>query len=170
MLTPEQLRFLFEYTQWANGKILDACAELSPEQFTREMGSSFSSVRDTLVHLYGAMWIWRERFLGHSPAKLPAGGTIAGFASARAKLEEIDQEYLGYLSGLTPADLERVLEYKNLAGEQVSNTVGQALHQLTNHATYHRGQIVTLLRQLGAKAPSTDLIIYYRKMGKGARA
>ena len=81
----------------------------------------------------------------------------------RAKLEEMDRYYLEYVAKLTPADLERIIRYKSLAGEEFSNPLWQILHQLSNHATYHRGQVVTLLRQLGAKAVSTDLIGFYRE-------
>ena len=88
----------------------------------------------------------------------------------RAKLEEMDHYYIDYVSKLTQQDLERVIRYKNLTGEEFSNPLWQILHQLSNHATYHRGQIVTLLRQLGAKPVSTDLIVFYREQAAAARA
>ena len=58
MVTPELLRFLFQYNAWADRRLLDACASLTNEQFTRNLGSSFSSVRYTVTHLYGAEWVW----------------------------------------------------------------------------------------------------------------
>ncbi len=61
---------MFQYNHWADRRMLDACAALTNEQFTRDLGSSFSSVRDTLAHLYGAEWIWNERFKGRSPSAL----------------------------------------------------------------------------------------------------
>ena len=170
MVTPELLRFLFQYNAWADRRLLDACAPLSTEQFTRNLGSSFSSVRDTVTHLYGAEWVWNERFHGRSPSALVSGAGYPDLASIRAKLEEMDQYYIEYVSKLTPQDLDRVIRYKGFTGEEFSNPLWQSLHQLTNHASYHRGQVVTMLRQLGVKPVSTDLIVYYREQAAAARA
>ncbi|HTC62422.1 MAG TPA: DinB family protein [Candidatus Saccharimonadales bacterium] len=163
MVTPELLRFLFQYNQWADRRILDACASLSNEQFTRNLGSSFSSVRDTAAHLYGAEYVWNERINGRSPTALVTGAGFLDLASVRDKLEEMDAYYIDYVSKLTQQDLDRVIRYKGFTGEEFSNPLWQSLHQLTNHASYHRGQITTMLRQLGVKPVSTDLIGYYRE-------
>jgi uncharacterized damage-inducible protein DinB len=170
MVTLELLRLLFQYNQWADRRMVDACSALTNEQFTRDLGSSFRSVRDTLVHLYGAEWVWNERIEGRSPTSLVAGTGFPDLASVRTKLEEMDTFYIDYVSCLTPQDLERVIHYKSFAGDEFSNPLWQTLHQLTNHASYHRGQIITLLRQLGAKPVTTDLIAYYRERAAAARA
>ena len=67
-MTPELTRTLFAYDAWANRRSLEACATLTPEQFTRDLGSSFPSVRDTLAHLVGAQFVWLERFHGRVPS------------------------------------------------------------------------------------------------------
>ena len=97
MLTPELLRFLFQYNLWADRRTLDACAPLTNEQFTRDLGSSFGSVRDTLAHLYGAEWVWNERFLGRSPSGLPSASAYPDLAAVRSKLEEMDRYYLEFV-------------------------------------------------------------------------
>jgi uncharacterized damage-inducible protein DinB len=170
MLTSEQLRFLFQYNLWADRRTLDACAALTNEQFTRDLGSSFGSVRDTVVHLYGAEWLWNERLQGRLPSGLPPTSAYADLSALRAKLEEMDRYYIDFVSNLTPQDLGRIIRYTNLAGEQRADPAWQILHQLTNHATYHRGQVVTLLRQLGAKAVSTDLIRFYHEDAASVQA
>ena len=170
MVTPELLRFMFQYNAWADRRLLDACGQLSNEQFTRNLGSSFSSVRDTVAHLYGAEWVWNERFHGHSPTALVSGAGFPDLASIRVKLEEMDQYFIDFVSKMTQQDADRVIRYKSFSGEEFSNPLWQSLHQLTNHATYHRGQVVTLLRQLGVKPVSTDLIMYYREQAAAARA
>jgi uncharacterized damage-inducible protein DinB len=164
MVTPELLRFLFQFNQWADRRMLDACGALSSEQFTRNLGSSFSSVRDTAAHLYGAEYVWNERIHGRSPTALVSGAGFPDLAAVREKLEEMDAYYIDYVSKLTQQDLDRVIRYKGFTGEEFSNPLWQSLHQLTNHASYHRGQITTMLRQLGAKGVSTDLIGYYREL------
>jgi uncharacterized damage-inducible protein DinB len=170
MVTPELLRLLFQYNQWADQRMLDACSSLTNEQFTRDLGSSFRSVRDTLAHIYGAEWVWNERIEGRSPASHVTGAAFPDLASVRVKLEEMDSFFIEYVSRLTPQDLERVIHYKSFAGEEFSNPIWQTLHQLTNHASYHRGQLTTLLRQLGAKPVTTDLIAFYRERAAAARA
>jgi uncharacterized damage-inducible protein DinB len=170
MVTPELLKFMFQYNAWADRRILDACSALTNEQFTRNLGSSFSSVRDTVVHLYGAEWVWNERFNGRSPSALLSRAGFPDLASIRGKLEEMDQFYIDYVSRMTQEDLDRVIRYKVFTGDEFSNPLWQSLHQLTNHASYHRGQVTTLLRQLGAKPVPTDLIMYYRELAAAARA
>lgn len=170
MVTPELLRTLFQYNAWADRRLLDACSSLTNEQFLRNLGSSFSSVRDTVAHLYGAEWVWNERIQGRSPSSLVSGAGFPDLASIRGKLEEMDQFYIDYVSKLTQQDLDRVMQYKTFSGDEFSNPLWQSLHQLTNHASYHRGQIVTMLRQLGVKPVSTDLIGFYREQAAAARA
>jgi uncharacterized damage-inducible protein DinB len=170
MVTPELLRLLYQFNAWADRRLLDACGALSHEQFTRNLGSSFSSVRDTLVHLYGAEWVWNERFQGRSPSSLVSGAGYPDLASVRAKLEEMDRYYIDFVSKLTQQDLDRVIRYKSFSGDEFSNPLWQSLHQVSNHATYHRGQVITMLRQLGVKPVSTDLIMYYREQPAAARA
>jgi uncharacterized damage-inducible protein DinB len=170
VITSDYALLLFQYNQWANRKILDACAALSPEQFTKDLGTSFQSVRGTLAHIYGAEWVWQERIGGRWHPNLPAASDFPDCAFVRAKLEEKDRELIDYVSKLTPAEIDSVLQYKNLDGKEFSSPIWQILHQLSNHGTYHRGQIVTLLRQLGAKGVSTDVIGFYRERAAAAKA
>jgi uncharacterized damage-inducible protein DinB len=57
-MSPEQIRILYDYNAWANHRSLDAAAALGAEQFVKPLGSSFSSVRDTLAHIWGSEWLW----------------------------------------------------------------------------------------------------------------
>lgn len=163
MLTPEQARTLFAYDSWANRRILDVCAPLSTEQFTRDLGSSFGSVRGTLAHILGAEWLWLERFRGRSHGSIPSADQYPDLASLRARWTQFEGDLLSYVNGLSPADLERSFDYKDTKGTPHSSLLWQTLQHLANHSTYHRGQVTTLLRQLGAKPVSTDMIGFYRE-------
>jgi len=167
-MTPEDCRLLFEYNAWANRQILDSCDALSDEQFTRNLGSSFPSVRDTLAHIAAAQWIWSERFAGQTPAGPPDWYKSAGRAALRERLAALDRSLIDFTSRLGPADPERIIEYRNMAGQPSAQPLWQPLQHLANHSTYHRGQIVTMLRQLGAAPPHTDLIVFYREREKKA--
>jgi uncharacterized damage-inducible protein DinB len=162
-MTPDDMRLLYDYNAWANHRALDAASALTREQFTHSLGSSFSSVRDTLAHICGAEWLWMERFQGRSPAALP---DTQQFATAAALQEHwLGQEpaLLAFVKGLTQEDLDRTMEYKSLKFGMYRNALWQSMQHVVNHGTYHRGQVTTLLRQLGAQPVLTDLMHFYHE-------
>ena len=169
-MTPEEIRLLYDYNAWANRRSLDAAAALTPEQFTRPMGSSFSSVRDTLAHIFGAEWIWLERFQGRSPASLPDIAQYADIRSLGESWGEFEPRLLNFVRGLTQSDLDHVMEYKTLKFGVYSNPLWQSMQHLVNHGSYHRGQVTTMLRQLGAQPILTDLMHFYRERAVAAKA
>jgi uncharacterized damage-inducible protein DinB len=169
-MTPEEIRLLYDYNAWANHRSLDAAARLNAEQFTKPMGSSFSSVRDTLAHICGAEWIWLERFQGRSPGSLPDHTQFADLASLRARWTEQETRLLAFVGALSQRDLDRVLEYKTLKFGVYRNPLWQSMQHLVNHGSYHRGQVTTLLRQLGAEPILTDLMHFYREKSAAAGA
>jgi uncharacterized damage-inducible protein DinB len=162
-MNPEYFALLFDYNAWANHLLLDACAPLTNAEFARDLRSSFSSLRDTLAHIAGGEWLYFERFFrGRSPGKLPSGSDYPDLASLRARWTQIESDLLAGIAGLTAADLERVIEYRNTRGTPYENSIAELLQHVLNHSTYHRGQVTTLLRQLGAKPATNDLIYFFR--------
>jgi uncharacterized damage-inducible protein DinB len=161
----EDVRLLYTYNSWANHRTLGSCAELSLEQFTRDLGSSFRSVRDTLAHIYGAEWIWLERWHGRIPSALPSPADFPDFDSVRSRWAQHEANLDSFIVSLTPRELERVIKYKNTQGTPFEGPLWPMLQHVVNHSSYHRGQIATLLRQLGAKPVSTDLILFHREHG-----
>ncbi|PYT55612.1 MAG: damage-inducible protein DinB [Acidobacteria bacterium] len=169
-MTPEEMRMLYDYNAWANHRAMDAASKLTAEQFVQPMGSSFASVRDTLAHIYGAEWIWLERFQGRSPSSLPETAQFKDAASLRERWNEHETRLLAFVNGLTQADLDRVMEYKTLKFGVYRNPLWQSMQHLVNHGSYHRGQVTTLLRQLGAQPILTDLMHFYRERATAAGA
>lgn len=159
----DDFRLLYDFNSWANHRALDACAALSDEQFTKDMGNSFRSVRDTLFHICGAEWIWLERWHGRSPGAIPSAADYPNLEAVRRRWAEVERDLLDYVASLTPEDLQRVVNFKTIAGAAYSIPLWQCLQHLANHGTYHRGQITTMLRQLGAKPVGTDMIGFYRE-------
>ncbi len=166
----EDVRTLYDYNAWANHRVLGACAAVSPGDFTRDLASSFPSLRDTLAHLYGAEWVWLERWHGRTPTALPSGVDFPDLETTARRMAEVDRNLIDYVASLRAGDLERVLEIKTTAGVPFAQPLWQMLQHVANHSTYHRGQVTTLLRQLGAKAVSTDLIGFYRERAAQAKA
>jgi uncharacterized damage-inducible protein DinB len=169
-MTPQEMRVLFEYNSWANHRSLEAASRLETEQFVHPLGSSFGSVRDTLAHIYGGEWIWLERFQGRSPSSLPDSTQFRDIGSLREHWDELEARLLTFVNGLTQTDLDRAMEYKTLKFGVYSNPLWQSMQHLVNHGSYHRGQVTTLLRQLGAQPIATDLMHFYRERAVAARA
>jgi uncharacterized damage-inducible protein DinB len=158
----DEIRHLCVYNRWATERMLDAASQLSEEQFSQDMGSSFPSIRDTLVHIMSAEWVWLSRLQGSSPASMPEPWKAMSLEEITPLWEQVDRSLQDLVAGLAEPDLEQPISYRNTAGQDFVSTRGQMLRHVVNHSTYHRGQITTMLRQLGAAAPTTDLIVYYR--------
>src|SRR6266436_5827196 len=143
-MSPEEMRLLYDYNAWANRRSLTAAAALAPEQFTKPMGSSSSSLPDTTQY--------------------PDVATLG------ERWGEFEPRLLNFVRALTQSDLDRVMEYKTLKFGVYSNPLWQSMQHLVNHGSYHRGQVTTLLRQLGAPAILTDLMHFYRERAVAAKA
>lgn len=160
-----ELKRLLSYTDWANGAILDATAALTPEQLTRDLRSSFASVLDTLRHIAESDWIWLRRWNGVSPTEPPAW-KIATHADVRARWQDIMSERRAYLAPLDDGAMKRIVTYRRLDGSEHRNHLWELLLHIVNHSTYHRGQITTMLRQLGTRTIATDITRWYREQAR----
>jgi len=162
---------LLDYHYWARDRVLDAVAALSPEQFTRDLGSSFKSVRDTLVHLYAAEWAWHSRWQGVSPTAMLPMDQFPDLESIRRQWREHETKVRALVDSLGEAGITRVFEYRTLNGQPGASEFWQMLQHVVNHGSYHRGQVTTMLRQLGVAPPkSMDMIAFYReRTAAGAR-
>jgi len=130
------------------------------------MGNSFSSVRDTFSHILGAEWIWLERWQGRSPKTLLDGASFPTVQSLESRWETVERDQAQFIEALTSQRLVEELPYLNQGGQRYSYPLWQQMVHVVNHSSYHRGQITTLLRQLGAEAASTDLLVYYDETPK----
>jgi uncharacterized damage-inducible protein DinB len=164
--SPEQIATLFDYTCWASRKTLESAAALSSEEFLRPIGGSFGSVQATLAHLYGADWVWLERWHGRSPRALPKAGELESFELLKERWHEVQDGQRAFVETMTAARTDEPLTYVNFAGQTFTYPLSESLFHVANHGTYHRGQIATLLRQLGKKAVSTDYLRWIDTGGK----
>ena len=155
------LRELYDYNRWANHRALAAAGKLDGERFVRAMGNSFSSVRDTLAHVLSAEWIWMERWQGHWPKAMLNADDFPTVESLQTRWKSLEQDRDRFLESVTPERLRDRLAYINRAGEGYAYPLWQQMVHVVNHSTYHRGQITTMLRQLGAEPMSTDFVEYY---------
>jgi len=169
LMTYDDLRLLIDYHYWARDRVLEAVAAITPEQFTRPMGNSFSSLRDTVAHICAAERIWITRLKCEKPQGLQKPDRLPDVDAARKEWAELESEMREQLARLGPEAVERTIEYQDLRGNVQSDVLWQMLQHVVNHGTYHRGQITTMLRQLDAAPPkSMDLIAFYRERKRKA--
>ncbi len=155
----EHIKHIWLYNQWANAKLF---AAIPIELADVEIKSSFNSIRKTVYHLWDAETVWLERMMDKPLTPWPASAQFTGtFEEAFAKIKEQEDIYTQFIEQI---DLSQHIIYKNLKGQDFSNTYFEILSHVFNHSTFHRGQLVTMLRQAGVtEIPQTDLIAYYRK-------
>jgi uncharacterized damage-inducible protein DinB len=161
-----EIRTLFEFNRWANDKLLEAVSGLTHEELTRDMSTSYQSILGTLLHIFWAEWLWLERCLGRSPGQhdLPVSD-LNDAAAVGTRWRALEEEQRRFVGALTPELLARRIAYRNFAGETWEYTLAHTMQHVVNHSTYHRGQVVTLLRQLGRKPPMTDFLYYFDELG-----
>lgn len=163
-MNAEYLKLLVDFHYWARDRMLLAAGALTTEQYARPMGNSFSSVRDTLNHIYHAEWIWYSRWNGVSPTAFPSPDDLPDLAALRAEWTGLEGKLRAFLQTGGTTELAQVIAYKLMSGNEGASPLWQMVAHVVNHATYHRGQVTTMLRQLGAApAQSTDMITFFRE-------
>src|ERR1043166_1258833 len=113
-MNAQDLHALMDYHYWARDRVLDAAAGLAPDALTRDMGSSFRSVRETLVHTYSAEWAWCERWNGRSPTAHISPELFPDVATLRARWNELESNVRGVLDRKSTDGLDDVIEYTML--------------------------------------------------------
>lgn len=162
-MTTNEARQLFDYGSWATARMFSAAEALTQEQLTAFVESSFPSILGTLAHMVGAEWIWWRRWQGDSPTSIPDWVSQPALQDLEVRLAAIAGERASFLGQLTDADLEQVVSYRGMDGQGFSYPLGDLMRHVVNHATYHRGQLAMMLRQLGQAPPSTDFTRYLRE-------
>ena len=158
---------LLLYTLWADRQVLQAVRQVGPEDLTRDAGVSFGSILGTLAHILGSERMWLSRFLGVSLDRVPSIQDFPDLMSWIMGWEETASQLKAFLAGLTDEQLATPLTWTNTRGESHTHPLWHPVSHMVNHATYHRGQVVSLLRQMGYPVPATDLIVYFYERAPG---
>jgi len=149
---------LFDHNYWARDRQLQACSALTEEQLLRPLPGSFASLRDTLVHLLAVEWLWLERWRGRSPLSLLHPEEFTTVAAICERWRAVESEMRVFAAGLTEQALETRRTYVNTRGREWTYELWRMILHLLNHQSYHRGQVTSLLRQLGAQPPKVDFL------------
>ena len=155
------------YNEWANTKIADVLSEVEDSIFFQDNKSSFPSIAKTVLHIWDAQHIWVKRMQGSSVSIWPSASFKGSKDDSLNGLIESSSALSSFLLSKSKSFLATSYPYKNMKGEPFENTYEDTLFHIVNHGTYHRGQIITMLREAGLQQlPSTDLIHYLRSVVK----
>ncbi len=153
------------YNRWANEKLMKSLMALDPIFLDQEIKSSFPSIRKTIIHLWSAENIWLQRLqMAEHPEWLQSNFT-GNFEEIEKGWKETSKALISFIEKqYNDAAFEHVVEYYNLQQQHFKTRVADALMQVLNHGSQHRGQLITMLRQLNVeKIPSMDMIVYLRE-------
>jgi uncharacterized damage-inducible protein DinB len=154
------IRELYEYNGWANTRILETAAALSPAQLIAPGGASFDSVRDTLVHTMGAQWLYLERWQGRAPRALPEAAGFLDLAAIRTRWDALERDTQAFVESLDDARLGADFSYVNTQGETWTYPLWEQMIHQVNHATQHRSETAVLLTKMGHSPGWLDLLYF----------
>jgi uncharacterized damage-inducible protein DinB len=154
-------RELILYMLWADRTVLGAVREVTADDLTRDAGVSFGSMLGTMAHMLGAQRLWLSRFSGLPLERILGPADFSDLLSWIHGWEETASETEAFVAGLTDEQLATPITWTNTSGVTFNRPLWQPVLHMVNHASYHRGQVVSMLRQMGYKAPATDLIYYF---------
>jgi uncharacterized damage-inducible protein DinB len=176
-MTQQEIKVLVAYNRWASQRFFDVLSRLPAELYAREMKSSHGGIHGTLAHIVDAERHWLTRWLrsretttfaSSEVASLLAPDQLASLSDLRVCGEKTGGEMARFLETLTDQTLQEAVTTTNAQGGTIIATYWQMIQHVVNHSSYHRGQIVTMLRQLGVQPPSTGLMRFYLETGKSA--
>ena len=159
-MTPREAAELFEYNDWANARLLGCAAELPADAWSRDLGGGHPTMLALVAHMVGAERIWLIRWKCETPKGRPAWMSDPTPSVLRGALEEVERDRSAFLRSVTADDLARPISYTLMDGSGATLPLATLVRHSANHSTYHRGQLASMLRRLGAAPPSTDLLVF----------
>jgi len=159
-MNKQDILTLYKYNQWANAKILNAAANLTPEQFLAHATFPHGGLRGTLVHTLFAQWIWRNRWEGTSPTYRLKPEEFPTFDSLRARWMHEEEMLMEFVEALTDERLESMLQYSNTKGVPHQQILWKMMAHVVNHGTQHRAEAAALLTDFGCSPGDVDMIYF----------
>jgi uncharacterized damage-inducible protein DinB len=160
----ELLKQYAAFNIWSTQKLAEVILALPEKQQLAELPSSFSSLQKTLLHMWDAESIWWQRLKLQERISRPSDHFKGNTKDAVNGLINQSKQWEEWVNNATDLSIEHVFQYQTFDGTQYKQPTWQMLLHIFNHSTYHRGQLVNMLRQSGVeKIPGTDFILWSRK-------
>jgi uncharacterized damage-inducible protein DinB len=159
----ELLKQYAAYNIWANKLLTDVVLQLPEEKKLAELPGSFKSLYLTVLHLWDAESIWWQRLKLQEKINVPSNSFKGSFEELVNELMQQSRQWSEWINNASDLSIEHVFQYQTFQGVFYKQPTWQMILHVFNHATYHRGQIINMLRQLGVeKIPATDFINWSR--------
>ena len=159
-MTPSDIVEIYRYNRWANAELLAAASALSNVDLERPLGTSHGSLFGTLLHILWGEWLWLGRWQQAAP-QVPDPLSARTLSELKSSWSAFEGSQEAFLLAVREPDLHRIISYENPPGTTWSYSLQHMLQHVANHSAYHRGQVVSLLRQLGAQPPPTDFLVFF---------
>ena len=160
----ELLKQYATYNIWASQKIIDIILSLPEKKQLAEIPSSYNSLYKTVLHIWDDESIWWQRMKLQERIEVPSQNFKGTMQELVNGLMQQSKKWEEWITNASDLSIEHVFQYQTLAKEQFKQPTWQMLLHVFNHGTYHRGQLINMLRQLGVeKLPATDFIVWSRK-------
>jgi len=157
----ELLKQMAAYNYWANQKILDIVLTLPEEKLNQDLPGSFKNLFSTVYHIWDAESIWWQRMKLQERINIPSQLYNNNIKDVVTGLVNQSNQWHEWVSNASDMAIDHVFQFYNSKKEHFKVPVSHTLIHVFNHSTYHRGQLIVLLRQLGiGKFPQTDFIIW----------
>lgn len=164
----KQFHLFAAYNAWANNRIYAAAAALTAEAYMAPRTAFFGSIHNTLNHILVGDRVWLFRIQGsHPTGPVPTRLNEILFDNLwdlRQARDAEDQRISDFCHQLNPADLEKIIAYRDMAGNAQATSLQWILLHVFNHQTHHRGQVHDLLSVTTVEPPSLDMITLMREM------
>ncbi len=152
MFTVEGIRKFHHWTHACLNVVLDHVSTIPASDYAKELpGFGFPSVRRQVLHILNCEGAWIHVLQG-LPFSDRNPGDFPTVADARLAQQEVSQQTLAYLSGLSDQQLNAETELHFQDGDVAIRTPALVLHHVFTHAFHHKGQIVAMCRLLGHPA------------------
>jgi uncharacterized damage-inducible protein DinB len=152
------------YNLWANEHILSVIAALDDSLVNKDLSNSFPSIRQTLLHIWDVETLWLQRLRGENPTEFPSKHFTGSNEEIYEGLKKASQAFLSYVESVPATAFTRVVHFRTFSYGEAKDQVYNIMHHCINHTTFHRGQLVTMCRQVGVtRFPPLDFIFYSRE-------
>jgi len=152
------------YNIWANQKLFDVIVALPEEKQLQDLPSSFKNLYATMLHMWDAESVWWQRLKLQERTLAPSENFKGTTKDIAHSLLQQNHQWQEWVSSASDPMLDHVFQYYNSKKECFKQPIFQMILHVFNHGTYHRGQLVNMLRQLGIeKIPPTDFSVWSRK-------
>lgn len=152
-----------QFNVWANNKVAEMLANVDEAVLEKEVISSFPTIKKTLLHVWDAQQLWLTRLKGGQTPIWPSEKFTGSKEELLKGLVQSAQDMTDFVATKDQAFLDSKITYKNMKLIEYTNGVEEILFHVVNHGTFHRGQFITMMRELGYTSfENMDLSSYFR--------